>query len=329
MSRRSVAHRDRAGVPDGLRPVPRWWPVVVVLAVAGGTVGAVLAGLAPHAGGALLGGVVGVLGALLLVGPGHRVAGVRDVRRATGLPVVGQLPPSVRRAARLGGRGLDAEARTALRETVQNVRVLCGDRLPQVLLLARGDGARDAVGVDAGLARAAVELGATCALVHADPEAHDLARSPTDTDLALPRVLVADPAGYDRVPVPDVVTASARRFARTGVDHFFADLRSTYELTVLQVASDSVPTPLRTVLPESDAVLLVARAGRTGLGELRALVGELHSHGVQPVGVVLTGVPSRRRVLLRPTWAAGDLPVPRPPSSLAGPAGTTTRSYHP
>lgn len=327
MTRRSVAHHDRTGVLEGVRAAPRWWAVVVVLAVAGATVGAVLAGLAPRTGGTVLGALVGVVTALLLVGSGHRVAGVRDVRRATGLPVVGQLPASVRRASRAGGRGLGAEARTALRETLQNVRVLSGDRLPHVLLLARGGRAAEAVGVDAGLARAAVELGATCALVHADPEAHDLARSPTDTDLALPRTVAADPSGYDRVPVPDVVTASARRFARTGVDRFFAELRSTYEVTVLQVASDSAPTPLRTVLPESDAVVLVARAGRTGLGELRALVGELQSHGVQPLGVVLTGVPSRRRVLLRPTWTADDVAVLRPPSSLAGPAGTIPRSH--
>lgn len=329
MTRRSVAHRDRAGVEAGVRPASRWWAVVVVAAVLGGTVGAVLAGLAPRTGGTLLGAVVGVVTALLLLGSGHRVTGVRDVRRATGLPVVGQLPSSVRRASRQGGRALDPEARTALRETVQNVRVLSGDRLPQVLLLARGDRASGAVGVDAGLARAAVELGETCALVHADPEAHDLARSATDTDLALPRTVVGDPTGYDRVPVPDVVTASARRFGRTGVDRFFADLRSTYEVTVLQVASDSVPTPLRTVLPESDAVLLVARAGRSGVGELRALLGELQSHGVQPLGVVLTGVPSRRRVLLRPTWTADDVAGPRPQTSLAGSAGPTTRSVHP
>lgn len=329
MTRRSVAHRDRTGALDGVRAAPRWWIAVVVLTVVGGVVGAVLAGLAPRTGGAVLGGVVGLVTALLLVGSGRRVTGVRDVRRATGLPVVGQLPASVRRASRRGGRGLDAEARTALRETVQNIRELSGDRLPQVLLLARSDRAAEAVGVDAGLARAAVELGATCALVHADPEAHDLARSATDTDLALPRTVVGDPTGYDRVPVPDVVTASALRFARTGVDRFFADLRSTYELTVLQVASDSVPTPLRTVLPESDAVVLVAHAGRTGLGELRALVGELQSHGVRPLGVVLTGVPSRRRVLLRPTWAAVDVAGPRPQTSLAGSAGATTRSVHP
>lgn len=330
MTRRPAGHRGGTGRAEHGRALPRRAALVVVLALLGGTVGATTAELAPRAAGLVLGLALGVVAALLVVrAPGSlRVHGVADVRRATGLPVVGQLPSSVRRAARPGTTGLDASARTALRETVQNLRVLDGGHLPRVLLLARGERATDSVGVDAGLARAAVELGGTCALVHADPEAHDLARSATDTDLALPRHTASDPSGYDRVPVPDVVTASALRFVRTGVDRFFEDLRATYQLTVLQVASDSAPAPLRTVLPEADAVVLVARSGRTRVDVLQALVGELQSHGVEPLGVVLTGVPPRRRVLLRPTWTDADV-VGSPPTALAHPADTRTRSVHP
>jgi hypothetical protein len=108
------------------------------------------------------------------------------------------------------------------------------------------------------------------------------------------------------VPVPDVVGASTRSFVRSGVERFFADLRGTYDVTVVQSASDSHPFALRTVTAESDEVVLVVRAGATRLESLRSLTAELMSLDVEPIGVVLAGVPRWRRVLLRATWRDED-----------------------
>jgi len=256
--------------------------------------------------GLLVGLGVGIALAIVLARTRPRVSTVDDVRRATGLPVVGQLPAVVRRSDDPDGRGASASTRTALRETVQNVRALRGGGLPQVLLLARTDTVSEAAGVDGGLARAVVELGSTCALLQSDFDTRTASRPSTVPVDALPEVTEADVAGYDRVPVPDVVEASTRSFVRSGVEEFFGELRGTYDVTVVQSASDSQPFALRTVTGESDEVVLVVRAGATRLESLRSLTAELMSLDVEPVGVVLVGVPRWRRVLLRATWRDED-----------------------
>ncbi|TDT65499.1 Wzz/FepE/Etk N-terminal domain-containing protein [Frigoribacterium sp. PhB116] len=268
--------------------------------------------------GLLVGLGIGVALAIVLARTRPRVSTVDDVRRATGLPVVGQLPAVVRSSDDPDGRGASAATRTALRETVQNLRALRGGELPRVLLLARTDTVSEAAGVDGGLARAVVELGSTCALLQSDFDTRTVSRPSTVPDDALPEMTEADLAGYDRVPVPDVVGASTRSFVRSGVERFFADLRGTYDVTVVQSASDSHPFALRTVTAESDEVVLVVRAGATRLESLRSLTAELMSLDVEPIGVVLAGVPRWRRVLLRATWRDEDFRrVDRPGSGHA------------
>jgi len=236
-----------------------------------------------------------------------RVLTVEDVRRATGLPVVGQLPGGLARTARRG-TGHGPATRAAFRETVLAVKALSGGRLPGVLVLAGPHRASGTLGVAPGLAGAVVELGSPAALVHADRDDPSLARrGDDDVDLALPPVGGPDPAGFGHVPVPDVVAAGTRRLAGRGVRGFVADLREAYAVVVVPASADSRPLPLRAVLPEADAVVVVARAGRTTQEELRALVAEACGHGAPCVGVVLTAVPARRRVLLHRTWTTEDV----------------------
>lgn len=247
-----------------------------------------------------------VLGAVTWPG-GSRVLTVDDVRRATDLPVVGQLPGGLARASRRG-TGHDPATRAAFRETVLAVKALSGGRLPGVLVLAGPHRASGTLGVAPGLAGAVVELGSPAALVHADRDDPSLARrGDDDVDLALPPVGGPDPAGFGHVPVPDVVAAGTRRLGGDGVRGFVADLREAYAVVVVPASPDSRPLPLRAVLSEADAVVVVARAGRTTQEELRALVAEACGHGAPCVGVVLTGVSARRRVLLHRTWTSEDV----------------------
>ncbi|ROS54306.1 hypothetical protein [Frigoribacterium sp. PhB24] len=266
--------------------------------------------------GLLAGLAVGLAAAVVLSRARPTVDTVDDVRRITGLPVVGQLPGSLRHVDDPVTGASSARTRTALREVVQNTRALHGGSLPATLLLARTDSVREAVGVDGGLARAVVELGATCALVQSDFDTRTLSRPSTVPVGAVPEEVEADRHGYDRVPVPDGVVASSRHLVRSGTHAFFAALREDYEVSVVQASSDSHPLALRSVTDEVDAVLVVVRSGVTTVESLRSLSAELLSLDVEPLGVVLTGVPPWRRVLVRGTWQDDDV---RRPAEEAAP----------
>ena len=267
--------------------------------------------------GLLVGLGLGIAAALALGATRPRVSTIEEVRRATGLPVVGQLPTDLARAHDARRRSTGAAA--ALRETVQNVRTLRGGDLPSLLVVARTEGVDEADGVAAGLARAVVELDASCALVEGDA---DVRSTRWRASASAPASAERDPAGLDRVPVVDVVRAAALGRSRAVASRSFPGLRSEHDVTVVSASSESEPLPLRTVAAEADEVVLVVRAGRTRLDALRGLVAELTAADVEAVGVVLTGVPRRRRVLLRATWRDHDVTrTPSRASASPGPVG--------
>ncbi|AMM20818.1 hypothetical protein AX769_12540 [Frondihabitans sp. PAMC 28766] len=274
-------------------------PVMVVVAIA------VVAGLA-----------VGFAAAFGIVRLHPRVTTVEDVRRVTGLPVVGQLPSSAIDSDSVADRPVSRRMRTSLREAVMNTRALAGGRLPQRLVLARTNGVSEAAGADGGMARALAESGHAAALLDTDLESTMLVRpstletshfdgSPLERS-PLDEAARTDAAGYELVPVPDRVASSRPQDRLIRVEALFASLGERYDVTVAQAASDSGPLPLRTLAPVADAVLLVVRSNRTTVESLLALYGELLSIGVEPLGILLTGVAARHRVLLRSTWAPGD-----------------------
>lgn len=321
-----AAEGDRTGFFDLVAQLGGKWAIVV----GGGLLGLVVGVIVSPVGGgvagqdaaryvsllilllaALIGLVVGFLVGLVLTYLQPRVTTADDVRRVTGLPVLAQLPAYVVDADDFDERATSRRMRTSLREAVMNTRSLAGGVLPRRLVVARTDSAAESSGVDGGLARALVESGFVPALVQTDFESRLLVR-PSTVDFAPTSIgdegelERPDAAGYQRVPVPDRV-ASARPSDRTEeVDELLGLLGDRYDVTVAQAASNSFPVPLRGIAPVADAVLLVVRSNRTTVEALLSLYGELLSLGVAPLGVVMTGVAARHRVLLRRTWVPSD-----------------------
>jgi hypothetical protein len=318
--------RDRTGFFDLVAQLRSKWAIVV----AGGLLGLVVGVIVSPVGGgvagqdaaryvsllillvaALAGLVVGFVVGLVLTYLQPRVTTADDVRRVTGLPVLAQLPAYIVDADDFDERATSRRMRTSLREAVMNTRSLAGGVLPKRLVVARTDSAAESSGVDGGLARALVESGFVPALVQTDFESRLLVR-PSTVDFGTTsigdegEIERPDAAGYQRVPVPDRV-ASARPADRTEeVDDLLDLLGDRYDVTVAQAASNSFPVPLRGIAPVADAVLLVVRSNRTTVEGLLSLYGELLSLGVAPLGVVMTGVAARHRVLLRQTWVPSD-----------------------
>jgi hypothetical protein len=296
---------------DVLAQMRRRWTIVVGGALVGLLVGISVGTPSPSAAllgsAALVGTAVGFGVAFVLVKLHPRVTTVADIRRVTGLPVVAQLPTTAIDADDLDDRPLSRRMRTTLREGVMNAQILAGGLPPARIVLARTDSVTEAGGVDGGIARALVESGRVTALVHTDFESRINARPstvmPTPLDEEAPRL---DAGGYEREPVPERVTAARAHDRLARVEELLVSLGERYDVTVAQAASNSQPLALRDIAPTADVVLLVARSNRTTVESLLAVYGELLSVGVSPLGVIMTGVAARHRVLLRNTWAPGD-----------------------
>ncbi|BDZ50560.1 hypothetical protein GCM10025867_28010 [Frondihabitans sucicola] len=343
--------RDRTGFFDLVTQLRSRWAVVV----GGGLLGLVVGVATSQAGGGLSDGastpsvsllillvavlsgvVVGFLAGLALVHLQPRVTTADDVRRVTGLPVVAQLPSSAVDADDLEDRVTSRRMRTSLREAVMNTRSLAGGVLPTRLVVARTDSAAESTGVDGGLARALVESGFVPALVQTDFESRMLVRPSTvdfpggatfsdglagDDGLSRP-----DGAGYQRISVPDRVASSRPRTRLSEVENLLGVLGDRYDVSVAQAASNSFPVPLRGLAPAADAVLLVVRSNRTTVESLLSLYGELLSIGVEPLGVVMTSVAPRHRVLLRRTWVPSDFRQAPTAAVVASPVSSATPS---
>jgi hypothetical protein len=327
----SVPARDRSGFIDLLAQLRRRWVVVV----GGGLVGLIVGVAAqtfaraedkgPFDGrGVLLtlviatafGAAVGFVVGLVLVRLQPRVTTVDDIRRVTGLPVIAQLPSAVIDPDDLDDRGASHRLRTSLREAVMNARALAGGDLPTRIVLARTENVSEVSGVDGGLARALVECGYAAALVHTDFESRLFATSSTVDDSSMGLVPRSEAGGYQGVPVPDRVASSRPPERLAEVDALLGALSDRYDVTVSQASSNSHPVSLRAVAPVASAVLLVVRSNRTSAESLLSLYSELLSVGVEPLGVIVTAVAPRHRVLLRRTWLPSDFrPVPVLPGS--------------
>ena len=128
----------------------------------------------------LLGGLaVGVVTATLLVVLDPRVRTTDDVRRSTGLPVVGQLPSSVRRVRR--GKPFARDLADAFRGFLVDLRLITGGTDPQYLVLVPTSPGDRSDLVRLGVARTMALSGLSVAVVALDP-ADPLAVVSSDDD---------------------------------------------------------------------------------------------------------------------------------------------------
>lgn len=255
------------------------------------------------------GSALGLLVGLALTRLAPRVTTADDVRRVTGLPVLAQLPQGVVDSDDLELRPASRRMRSSLRESVMNIRSLAGGELPRRLVLARTEDVGEASGVDGGLARALLESGFATAVLQTDIESQLLVRPSTAPDTAVEDAPHPDASGYQRIPVPDRVAAARPELLQAEVEKHLTVLGERYDVTVALSGSNSHPVPLRGIAPIADAVVIVVRSNRTRIEDLLALHGELVGLGVQPLGVLMTGVAGRHREALRREWIPSDFRV--------------------
>lgn len=254
-----------------------------------------------------------------------RARSAAEVRSLTGLPVVGQLPPSLARTLRRGETTRTVDE--ALRATVVNQRLLAGEQRRRVVaLVPAGSGARDDVrDAVAGLARTIRGSGRSVLVLATDQE------PPQGVRAFLHRVRAVFESWPRPVP-QDAVPAITHRSLPAATDSG----RSTALLRaiatgisrhhVVLVVADGATDVFTLADVTGVEVLVVADRRHTSRSSLIDASTSLEFAGTKPLAVLMTNVGSRSRIDLPATWEETDRVAPIPVEvTLPEPAPKATR----
>jgi Mrp family chromosome partitioning ATPase len=261
----------------------------------------------------LFGGLAGLLAGLVLAGLverlDRRIRSAADVEEGLGLPVLGELPPMPRRAARMAARERHAIPRLAdpyrsLAATV--AAVTAGERHRRLLISSACPGEGKST-VAAHLALGLWEHGETTALVECDlhhptqarhfPVAGrpPLIRLLAATNGHLPESCALEPGLKVLAMAPDESrgTVSVRS---TAFEHALDTASAEHERVVLDAPPVLGLSDTAIVARRADAAVLVFRCGAVRERDARAAAAALGRLGVPVLGVVLRGVRAPRRL---------------------------------
>ena len=278
-----------------------------------------------------LGGVVGLtLGAGLVVARrwlGERVSDPADIRRSTGLAVLGALPSLGRRQGSLARAVIDAPdglTSETLRALLAGLRAPHDGEPPQILLVTSGSAGDGKTSFSLAAARVAVREGLRCLVVEGDHKRPGLRRTlggkagdlaqPRPGDKPLPYTIVVDQAGGAHVLVAEPGAELAPSLLRGDrLKLLFANARSFYDLVIIDAPPLLATADALLLAEHADVALLVVAAGRTDTTGLATSAARLAQSGCPMAGVVLNRCPAP---LPKTHSFAGYAPRPRA-SSLA------------
>lgn len=252
-----------------------------------------------------------------------RVRSVREVRRISGLPVVGELAPGLERAVRRGRYGRRTDE--ALRATVVNLRLMTGSPRPAVLVVIPAGPGTHARAARAALARTLSEAGRRVLLVTDEvPPSHGIRALYERARDAIER--------WGR-PTPDAALGTARVVTvsesptRSRHDALLAAVRKGIESADLVIVGADRPDDVFTIAEITGAhVVVVANSRATTRSALVTTATAVEFTAGRPTAVLLTGVPGRARIDLPTTWTESDRSEATPVSVPAAPAPSPHKS---
>lgn len=267
--------------------------------------------------GALSGLAAGLILAILLSLADRRLRTAADVRRIGGLPLVAQLPRRKRGWAGPLQRPRPGEATSAYSEVLTNIGLLSAGRLPRVLTLIPAGGHSAAKDARVQLAVAAEATGRRALVLEADVDA---ARSlPADARLSerglvdvidgqasLTDVIVDSTIGAAILPVGRGGQLPMRDAVAGQIDDIISQLEERFALVVIQSAQAARPLDIELATQDADAVILVTEYAKTRPSDVSRLLAEIELSNVRPIGVLMTGVPRWRRIVVAQTWLPDD-----------------------
>lgn len=264
-----------------------------------------------------LGGLgTGLMLAILVSNVDNRIRTADDIRRASRLPLIAQLPQGRRGWRGLLDRATEEDAATANDEAFDNLRRLSGGRIPQLLILSPASDHGRFAFLRIDLAQAAAAKGRRVCLIEADEREHESLPFPPEaatnglSDVLAGRCDLQDALLRTTNPLVSILLAGTSPnpqpcgTSAPAIRAVLERLRTAYDVCILQTATRAHPADLDAVAPGADAVVILAEYGRTRQDEIARFAARLQTRRIQPIGVILTSVPRRSRA------AMGDHSVP-------------------
>jgi succinoglycan biosynthesis transport protein ExoP len=265
--------------------------------------------------GALTGLCAGLLFAIAAFRLDSRLRTSRDVQSAVGMAVVGQLPRYRGRAGKPREWASNSKHWLAHRELLTNLLLEGNAALPPLLLLVPASPGASATFQRRNFALMVADLGKDICVVETDstlppafgqePDGAGLAEV-LSGKLDLPAVLRTAEAGlacYILAGKPE--EAKGRSLADQAVP-VLDELKVRFDMTLAESAVTSTPLNALQLVSSADHTLVVCRYGKTRRDDLRRTFAELAAAGSPPQGVVMTGVPLRRRPSAVPLLHRGE-----------------------
>lgn len=295
--------------------------------------------------GLLAGLAAGLIAAIVWARVDTTVRSVSQVRRVSGLPVLGQWsttehrrfarrepehpqPASESAPPREHRRAAARQERLVnqLRETQLAIRQANAAAMPKLLLLVPASDSAANASELADLARTIAATGRRVCLVEN--------QAPFGLTQPLPQgrkgkglggvlaggqalkaaIVPIEGESFSLLPAGDAGSVPDETVAEQHIAAVAGQLGSMFDTTVVEATSATQPASLELVAPHADAVVVLARYGSTSAADLSHTIAKLRLLGVQPLGVVMTAVPPRHTSDLVASWLPADFATsPRRP----------------
>ncbi|TJY72354.1 hypothetical protein E4J89_01275 [Arthrobacter sp. CAU 1506] len=256
--------------------------------------------------GALVGLSGGLLFAIAAFRLDSRLRTSRDVQSAVGMAVVGQLPRYRGRDGKPGEWPSNSKHWLAHRELLTNLLLAGRTALPPLLLLVPASTRAGATFQRRNFALMVAELGKDVCVLEADstlPPAfgHEQDGAGLTEVLSGKTNLPAVIRTTESESVSYILPGSSANTKGRSLDRarqavpVLDELKVRFDMTLAESAVTSSPLNAQQLAPSADYTLVICRYGKTKRDDLRRTFAELAAAGSSPQGVVMTGVPLRRR----------------------------------
>ncbi|WEK61991.1 MAG: hypothetical protein P0Y60_04315 [Candidatus Microbacterium colombiense] len=268
-----------------------------------------------------LGGVAGLaIGAIVAVyrtTTNRRLRTISDVRRATGLPVVGQIP----RKRRVRPEP-ESVTLMAYEETVGNLAALAGDGLRTQLLVPASAGAIDD-GTVLGLLAAQEAVGRSACVI--DTRKDHVAGGSFSLDALLDNE--EDPTPADEHDADDraVIVADepiAMETLLRELPDAIARLHESFDVVIL-ISEPTDSALLETLVDSGAGIIVTVKHNSTSAPDLVAVATRLRVMGIRPVGVLMIHTGHGALGSIAESWRVSDRGT-----ADQGHGGGATRAHH-
>lgn len=269
--------------------------------------------------GLLVGLAFGLLVALLLARFDTRIKTPADVRRFSGLPVIGQLPPRLSREWMFADSNGPDAVLASLDETSANIRAIFGGTYPALLALVPIGSGPSKAGTRVGLARSLAVTGRRVLLVETDSNAQNLSGLAINDEAAglsdvlsgvsniASTVVKRESQPFDILPAGKPLVSRASFAAERHSQTVLGTIATRFDVAVIQISQGGAPIDLDIIAPALSTAILIATFARTNSHKLNGQIARLRALGIEPVGVILTDVPQWRKVQLLESWEPSDI----------------------